>query len=92
MKLVLTAYVSKRRTVEFIPVHAPLRHEPVHQISKTMVVTILDQVNRFVHKDVLQARSRLLGQFDIDGVSALRKQSPEPFPTILPGVMDHERN
>ena len=62
--------VSERRTVELVPMHAPLRHEPVHQIPKPIVVTTLDQLNHLMHHDVLKAGCRFLCQFKIQPDSA----------------------
>ena len=47
--------MSEWRAVECVPVHAPLRHMPVHQIQKLLIVMAFDQVPHFVQKDVLKA-------------------------------------
>ena len=54
--------MSERRTVELVPMQASLRHEPVHQIPKPLIVKALDQGERLVDQDVLEAGRRLLDQ------------------------------
>ena len=62
--------MCERCAVECVPVHAPLRHVPIHQIPKPLIVTAFDEVHHFVHKDVLEARRLLLHQFKIQPDSA----------------------
>ena len=43
--------VCERLLIQFVPMNAPLGHEPVHQLAKTLVVVALDQVDHFVDED-----------------------------------------
>ena len=53
--LIAPVCMCHRRTVEFILMETPEWHELVHQLSKTIVVTTLNQVDHLVHDDVFKA-------------------------------------
>ena len=61
----MPVFVRKRRPVEFVPVHAPLGHETVHQSLKPGIVTTLYQVNHFMHEHIFQTERRFFDKFEI---------------------------
>jgi hypothetical protein len=51
-------------SVDFVAAVTPFGHVFVHAGDESGVVGAFDQVDKFVHEDVLQAFRRLLGQFE----------------------------
>ena len=54
--LVTPVCMCHRRTAEFILMKTPEWHESVHKLTKTIVVTTLNQVDHLVYDDVFKAR------------------------------------
>lgn len=80
-RLVFPVFMSYRKAIQGVAVHAPARQEAVHQSEEAGVVRGLQEMDHFMHHDVFETLARFPGEIGIepDVGGAMAAASPLGF-------------
>lgn len=58
--------VGERFSIQFFPMQSAIRQMPIHQGEESIIVTPLNEMGEFVQNQVIQAKHRLLCDFELE--------------------------